>query len=45
MTKNERKGRWTGEPDNIGDKLTYFIYCLDTHKILSKSVIRSEDPH
>ena len=40
----ERKGRWMGISPNVGDCLTYYIYCEDTRKVLSCSVIRTADP-
>ena len=39
-----RKGNWLGVSHNVGDKLIYFIYCSDTNKVVSRSIIRSEDP-
>ena len=41
---NERKGRWIGVSHHVGDMLTYFIYCEDTHQAVSRSSIRSTDP-
>ena len=40
----ERKGHWLRVPPHVGDKLTYFIYCPDTKRIVSRSNIRSADP-
>ena len=42
---NERKGRWLGVSNHVGDLLTYFIYFEDTKKVVSRSSIRSADPH
>ena len=41
----ERKGRWVGVSHHVGDLLTYLIYCPDTHKKISRSVIRTADPN
>ena len=40
----ERKGRWMGILPNVSNCLTYYIYCEDTHKVLSRSVIGTADP-
>ena len=33
-----------GISPNIGDFLTYYIYCEDTKRVISQSVIRTADP-
>ena len=40
----ERKGRWLGLSHHVGDKLTYHVYCEDTLRVVSRSVIRIVDP-
>lgn len=42
---NKRKGRWLGVSHHVSDMLTYFIYCEDTNQVVSRSSIRSADPH
>lgn len=31
---NERKGRWHGDSNHVGDLLTYFIYCKEIRKVV-----------
>ena len=33
-----------GISPNVGDCLTYYIYCEDTKRVISRSVIRTADP-
>ena len=33
-----------GISHNVGDKLTYIIYCEDTHWVISRSVICTAEP-
>ena len=40
----EHKGRWIGISHNVGDKMTFHIYCEDTGRIVSCSVICTVDP-
>ena len=40
----ERKGHRLCISHHVGDKLTFYIYCSDTKKIVSRSNIRSADP-
>ena len=40
----EHKGRWIGISHNVGDKLTFHIYCEDTGRIVSCIVICTADP-
>ena len=40
----EQKGRWMGISPNVGDCLTYYIYCENTKCVISHSVIRTADP-
>ena len=39
----ERKGHLLGISHHVGDKLTFYIFCPDTKKIVSQSTIRSAD--
>ena len=33
-----------GVSHNVGDKLTYHVFCEDTKRVISRSVIRTADP-
>jgi hypothetical protein len=37
----EKRGRWCGVAENIGDVLTYYILTEDTGQVIAKSVIKS----
>ena len=37
----EKRGRWVGVAENVGDILTYQILTEDTRQVINRSVIRS----
>ena len=36
----EKRGRWVGVAENIGDTLTYYILTDDTQQVIARSVLR-----
>jgi hypothetical protein len=39
----EAAGRWMGVSNTVGDELTYVIWTDKTHRVVSRSVVRSAD--
>ena len=39
--RSKKKGHWVGIALNVGDALTYKILTDDTHKIITRSAVRS----
>ena len=36
----EKRGRWVGVAENIGDTLTYYVLTDDTQQVIARSVLR-----
>ena len=41
----EEAGRWVGVDHNVGDKLSYHIYCPKTGYVITRSLVRTADPN
>ena len=39
-SSKEKRGRWVGVAENIGDTLTYLILSDDTEKVVARSILR-----